>query len=803
MTLPVVFTANGSTGYNLTKSLRFRSSASAYLNRTNTTPTNANKWTWSGWVKRGALGSQNSLFGSWKTANGVVQCYFQSNDTFRFYASDSTNTTYVDYQTSAVYRDPSAWYHVVVGFDNTGVTASVNIYVNGTQITSFGTSSNTLATLSSVPFNASGITAYIGQSRTTANAAFGYLDGYQAEINFVDGQQLTPSSFGSTNATTGVWQPAKYTGTYGTNGFYLPFTNTTSTTTLGYDFSGNSNNWTTNNLSLTAGTTYDSMTDVPTLTSATAANYNVLNPIALGTSTLSNGNLTAVLSTTTSTTYSTLGMDSGKWYWEVTYTTAFSNALFVGVNQFGNITTAGSSAGPAGTGGVGYYGFNGNKYVNGGSAAAYGSTFTTGDVIGVALDVGGGTVTFYKNNTSQGSITLPTKTSSWMACFDNGSGGGTQTIAVNFGQQPYVYTPPTGFLALNTYNLPTSTIVKGNTVMDAVTRNGFGSSGGAITSLNFKPDFIWEKTRSSVSDNNLADSVRGSTKLLASNTTSAEATNTTYITGFTSNGYTFGTGDYGTSTTLVDWVWQAGQGTTSSNTNGSITSTVSVNASAGFSVVTWTGTSAVSATIGHGLGVAPKFVIIKQRTPANAGLLYDWNSYHASLGADYFIGLNATGSASSYTVADLWSRTNPSSTVVTLGSSVGTGATGYNVNNYSGTTYVAYCWSEIAGFSKFGSYTGNGSTYGPFIYTGFRPRFVLIKNAGATGDWTIMDTARDTYNAAITSLYPNLANSEGGGNIDILSNGFKIHNTTYQNGNGNTMIYAAFAENPFKNALAR
>jgi hypothetical protein len=367
--------------------------------------------------------------------------------------------------------------------------------------------------------------------------------------------------------------------------------------------------------------------------------------------------------------------------------------------------------------------------------------------------------------------------------------------------------------------MPTPTIPAGNLFMNATLYTGNSGTQSIVNGVAgqaFQPDFVWLKSRSNALDNGLYDSVRGIQKDLGSNSTGAENYGGTgELTAFNSNGFTLvNSGNYQTNQsgyTYVGWQWKAG-GTATTIAVGSISSgvpsvasSVSANTTSGFSIVTWTGTSAVSATIGHGLGVAPKFVIIKQRTPANAGLLYDWNSYHASLGADYFIGLNATGGATSYTVADLWSRTNPSNTVITLGSSVGTGATGYNVNNYSGTTYVAYCWAEIAGFSKFGSYTGNGSTDGPFIYTGFRPKFVLMKASSSTSNWTIIDTSRDTYNYTQYGLYPNLSNSESNpGAMDILSNGLKIRSTfTDVNGSGTTYIYMAFAENPFKYANAR
>ena len=780
----------GDEGYNISRSLRFRSSASAYLNRTPSSTGNRRTWTWSGWVKRGKLGAFSDLYTANDGSGGsdLDSFEFNSSDVIRIYFQGAVSAYLV---TTQVFRDPSAWYHIVLAVDTTQATSSnrIKLYVNGVQVTSFSTATYPSQNYDTY-FNLSGRSTVIGASAQTSPS--GFFDGYQAEINFIDGQQLTPSSFGSTNALTGVWQPAKYTGTYGTNGFYLPFTNTTSTSTLGNDFSGNSNTWTVNNISLTAGTSYDSMTDVPTLTSATTANYCVLNPLDYenSTFTLSNANLTFAGARTASGSYytrSTVAVTSGKWYWEVTPTNVGAGPnLVVGIQSLPSALTGGGSLTLNGYA----YGADGLKWNNGGTAS-YGATWTNGDVIGIAYDATAGTITFYKNNTSQGTAFTGITAGTYTPIIEMSTGGVARTVAgsVNFGQQGFTYTPPTGFVALNTFNLPTSTIVKGNTVMDAVTRNGFGSSGGAITSLNFKPDFIWEKTRSSVSDNNLADSVRGSTKLLASNTTSAEATNTTYITGFTSNGYTFGTGDYGTSTTLVDWVWQAGQGTNTTNTAGSITSTVSANPTAGFSVVTYTTPASGAFTVGHGLGVAPSFIINRIRTIAN-----NWYCYHVSLGNNTEIVLNTTTAAVS--AGGDWNSTSPTSSVF----SMGTGWAG----SYS---MISYCWSEVAGFSKFGSYTGNGSADGSFVYLGFRPRFVMIKrsDAGAV-NWYIFDTARDTYNAAGLELYPNLSNAEADGrpDLDILSNGFKIRSTSGgQNTSGATYIYACFAESPFKYSLGR
>jgi hypothetical protein len=283
-------------------------------------------------------------------------------------------------------------------------------------------------------------------------------------------------------------------------------------------------------------------------------------------------------------------------------------------------------------------------------------------------------------------------------------------------------------------------------------------------------------------------------KGLISNTTGAETTDTQGVTAFGSAGFTVGTNtDYNNlAATYVAWQWQAGQGSTSSNTNGTITSTVSVNASAGFSVVTYTGTGA-NATVGHGLGVAPSMVIAKNRSSGADA----WCIYHVGLtSAAFFIKLNSTDAQASG--VGVWNSTAPTSSVFSVGSSSGA--------NGSTNAMVAYCWTPIAGFSAFGSYTGNGSTDGPFVYTGFRPRWVLIKSSSAGSQWILHDTARDTYNTTSATLFPNLSNAEAANNsFDMLSNGFKIRTGAGDSTNDSsaTYIYMAYAENPFKNALAR
>jgi hypothetical protein len=361
----------------------------------------------------------------------------------------------------------------------------------------------------------------------------------------------------------------------------------------------------------------------------------------------------------------------------------------------------------------------------------------------------------------------------------------------NFGQQPFTYTPPTGFVALNTYNLPTSTIVAGNKVMDATTYTGTLLSNSITNAGAFKPDLVWVKSRSAATDNKLTDSVRGVTKGLISNTTGAETTDTQGLTAFGTGGFTVGTNtDYNNlSATYVAWQWQAGQGTTSSNTSGSITSTVSVNASAGFSVVTYTGTG-VNATIGHGLGVAPQFIAIKIRNNS-----YSWRNYHVSTGNTGYVYFN---SSDAYTASSTtFNNTSPTSSVFSVGTEANT--------NASGGTFVAYCWAQVAGFSQFGTFVGNGTADNVFVYLGFRPKFLMFKpTTGAGGNWVTMDSSRDTYNVAVNLLNPDGSGAEYTASViqvDFLSNGFKVRGSWA----GFTLnpIYAAFAENPFKNALAR
>ena len=447
--------ANSAGGdYNLENSLRFRSSASAYLSRTPTVAGNRKTFTISLWMK-GGLESSPALFQARESSSTGQPHFVLLGSAGSLYILDQSPT--IQIITTAVFRDPSAWYHVVVAIDTTEAIAAdrAKIYVNGEKLESF-------STLNTFPLNydtaVNNTVRHLVGARmpNSSTALVSYLDGYLTEVNFVDGQALTASDFGDTNSTTGVWQPIEYEGTYGTNGFYLKG--------RGTDNSGNGNNWTENNFNTTnsALTTYDIMTDVPTLTDEDTANYAVMNPLDLAsTSTvISNGNLkVSHTGAVWNADRATMGVSSGKWYWEVIVSVVgytFAGGVMKTELAILNNTFPGNNSYPSGSS-FGYY-FTGSKYGGGLVNAAYGASYTNGDTIGTALDLDAGTITFYKNGVSQGVA--------WTGLsgeFAPSTGlYNTSNHLVNFGQQPFRYTPPTGHLKLNTFNLPDSSIVDGS-----------------------------------------------------------------------------------------------------------------------------------------------------------------------------------------------------------------------------------------------------------------------------------------------------------------------------------------------------
>jgi hypothetical protein len=673
------------------------------------------------------------------------------------------------------------------------------MYVNGVQLTSFSTATYPAQNLNSTFIN----TANIHRIGAHTNAGY-YFDGYLTEINFIDGQQLTPASFGYADTATGVWQPLPYTGTYGTNGFYLNFSDNSAATAaaIGKDYSGNGNNWTPNNISVTSGATYDSMVDSPSSYGTDRGNYCVWNPNFRFSysggfaGTFSNGNLQVATGGNPTQFAGSMALPDGA-YFEVTPSSIDVNRTYVGLFAVSrsNLVTSTTANAYAGTYNV-LYSNDGNIYVNttsGSNIFGAFSTYTNSDVISVAYK--SGKIYFAKNNVWQNSG-VPASGTGYVATGWDAYGdllpycGFNSTFTGNFGQQPFTYTPPTGFIGVCSPNMSVPTINNGANYMAATTYIGNGSTQtitNTVNGVSFAPDFAWVKVRSTAgTDHYLADTVRGATKYLQSDTTAAEGTNNG-ITAFNSNGFSVGAvGDTNTNgATIVGWNWKAG-GTAVTNNDGNRTASVSANTTAGFSVVTYTFSTSATNTIGHGLGVAPSMIIMKNRTQA-----YNWEVYHVSLGYTQRLILNSTGAAT----ASYWAAT-PTSTVFSV-------TTSDALNN---DNLVAYCFAPIASYSAFGTYTGNGSADGPFVYFGFRPRWIMLKQSDNVRNWYMYDSSRDPYNLTSHELYPNLSNAEAANTIgiDILSNGFKIRSSdSAWNASSGTYIYAAFAENPFKYARAR
>ena len=405
----------------------------------------------------------------------------------------------------------------------------------------------------------------------------------------------------------------------------------------------------------------------------------------------------------------TIGVSSGKWYFEVDVITRSGSIPVMGIG----IAESSVNGGPSAAGSYAYH-YTGQKYTP--SLASYsGNSYGAGDMIGVAMDLDNGTVECFKNGTSQGTLVSSLPAGTYHPTIYT---YGTHEVIANFGQRAFAYTPPTGFdNALNTANLPAPDIADGSDYFNTVLYTG-DNTNQAITGVGFQPDLVWIKSRSNETDHVWQDAVRGAQKFIRSNSTTTELTDNGTITSFDSDGFTIGSGNTyvavnNSGWTFAAWNWLASNTSGSSNTDGSITSTVSANPTAGFSIVTYTGTGA-NATVGHGLGVAPKMVIIKRREVGS-----NWAVYHDGFGPTK-VALLDSGIVPVSQGSTYWQSTAPSDTVVTLGTTT-------VVNGLNGT-YVAYCFAEVESYSKIGSFVGNGSADGPFIHTGFSESWLLIKN---------------------------------------------------------------------------
>lgn len=765
--------------YEIEKSLRFRASASAYLSRTPGVAGNRRTWTWSGWVKRGALTEQRCLFTNEVISTVSEYVVFSAANEIEVGFSPSGGAATLYRRSTALFRDPSAHYNIVVAVDTPNATAQnrIRVYVNNTEITSW--SVNVAVTQNQDTFFNTTNRHCLGAVAASSSLGTSPFDGYLSEINFVDGQALDPTSFGEFDAN-GVWVPKRYTGTYGTNGFHLPFSDGTSLSTLTADASGNGNNWTANNISLTAGATYDWMDDTPT------NNFPVLNPLytrSTSTASAANLNFTTAAALSSEMAGTIQIPETGKWYWECVATAMSSSRAIFGVGRL----YAGTTYSAETAFGISIYSNAGEIITNNTVVQTVGA-FGVNDVIGIAVNKDSGEVSFYKNGTL-----LTTRAFSATELFPllNDADNITSVSGhINFGQRPFAYTPPTGYQKLCTANLPAPTIAKPSDHFDV--KLYVGNSGTqSITGLNFQPDLVWMKSRGRAVDHAWYDSVRGVQKQLESNNTGAETTEATGLTAFNADGWTMGALDQINSTTstnaYVAWAWKA-NGAAVTNTAGTITSQVSANTTAGFSIVTYTGNGGTNVSVGHGLGVVPKVTIVKRRTGGTG----DWVFYTTVIdGSQDFLSLNSTNAK-----GDAGSSAATSS-LFYLGGSAS--------DNASGSTYVAYCFAEVPGFSKIGSYTGNGSADGPFVYCGFKPKWVLWKRTGtAGGNWMMLDGTREPENVLDLQLYPNLSNAETGGTaIDFTANGFKIRTADGTVNNNELNIFLAFAETPFNYSRAR
>ena len=905
---PNPFFIAGKKAYEVERSLRFNDDDNAYLNRTPSSASNRTTFTLSVWVKRASnLDEFQRIFEAGADTSNRTYFTFDGDDKLEINHRDGGSEA-VNLTTTARFRDVSAWYHIVLAIDTTQSTSSdrIKIYVNGTQQTDFDTSTYPN---SSKEFDINSTAVhYIG--RTTNNTS--KFDGYMAEINFIDGFQYDPSYFGETDAITGQWNPKKYTGGYGSNGFYLNFSDNsgTSATTLGKDSSGNGNNFTPNNFATT-----DAVKDSPTNNFCT---FNLLSKD--GGTTLSEGNL-KISSSNYGNNTGTFFLTSGKWYWE-----GLGDGYVVAIcgNAGQNFATSLSGSGSKS---IGYW-FGGQAYWDGGNSGTE-TSYSSTDIVAAALDMDNGTIKFYKNNTliydlTFGSGTVPDLSAGVFPNYNNGGVSASRTVNFNFGVDSsfagnktaqgntdgngigdFYYAPPSGHLAICSANLPDPTILLPDNHFNTILYTGNDSNDRDITGVGFQPDWLWIKNRQQTDWHQLCDAVRGANKVLFSNTTDGESTDNSngHVNSFLPDGFNITAGDSGNvnenNENYVAWNWNAGDtdgktyavkvvsdsgnkyrfddfGTSavtldlaeggtyifdqsdssnsghplrfsttsdgthgggseyttgvttsgtpgssgaytqiivaasaptlyyycsvhsgmggqantnstlgSSNFDGTLQSTVKVNATAGFSIVSYTVGNFSGMTMGHGLGVSPVIAISKKRSGTS-----DWSVQFVNPSdnsTDYMF-LNKT---------DAKGDTSTYFTSTTVKDGFGTGA--------NGDTIIQYVFSEVAGYSKFGSYTGNGNADGTFIFLGFRPAWFVVKRTDTTNNWRTFDAKRSTFNEVDKRLYLDTTNSEStGSDIDFLSNGVKMRNSDNgMNASGGTYIYLAFAESPFKNARAR
>lgn len=814
-----------------TQSLRFDRSSSSYLIKENTSVTSTQKWTLSVWIKRCSLGTEQGILGSSATAEYIR---FQSDDTLRYrlYTSSSQRISMI---TSTKFRDTSNFFHLVCAVDlsNTTDNDKAIIYVNGTR-QPLGTN----ITTSTDTYNSKMLQN--GGHYWNLGRYSGYFDGYMADVHLIDGQQLDPTYFAQTKS--GVWIPKEYTGTYGNSGARLEFKGTgTSTssgtvstpTNIGDDSSGNNNHFHANNVSA-----HDSnMPDCPENNFAT---FNVLTGHTA--TTMSEGNLRgkgANSSNILESQSSTIGVTSGKWYAEFRaddlVNDTQNNGTQIGVTTVPYIRGSGNQNGYV----------VGNTRVNldqsGGAYLGVDQNISTtigsyadGDIIGVALNVDDSEVSFYKNgsaitNATNASIN-PQNDLHFFEIQLRKYDGDTSQITANFGQDStfsgavsgggntdsrgrgdFKYSVPSGgYLALCTANLPDLAIspnqqTQADDHFDTIIYDG--SSSNKTVTTNFQADWLWFKERTTTGiQPQMFDSSRlhssSSAKFgrkLEPNSTGAEG-DSTAVQSQSGNDITLlggvSTTNDASSRTYTMWHWKANGGNTTSfsEVGNNPGGTHQANTTGGFSIVTYTGTGS-SGTVSHGLGAVPGMYLVKNRDVST----HNWLMWHQDLATNGFIALNLTQQA--YYDSARFTSNNPTSSVFYVGTDASTNADGEN--------FVAYVFAEVEGYSRFGSYESNNDADGTFVYTGFRPAFLITKNIDRNSmSWIMYDNKRDTSNEMNNNF--NIGTSSEpyhstGSSIDFLSNGFKFRDgsSSWNNYSTETYIYMAFAEQPFKFSNAR
>jgi hypothetical protein len=776
--------ANPGVTYEIDQSIRFNDDDSAYLSRTPGSAGNRRTWTFSCWVKRANItGANCPIF----TAGGDEWLMFLSGNTLGFNQDGTNNYRIV---TTQLFRDPGAWMHVVLRVDTTNATAGdrFRLYINGSEVTDFGTDTNPPLNYDTAMNN----TVEHNIGKLIGSSAF--FDGYLAEINHIDGSSLAPGSFGETNEDTGQWVPKKYSGSYGTNGFYIDGRDSSD---LGDDESGNGNDYASNNLAAA-----DQVTDSPT------NNHCTLNSIKQDQTGLSNGNLQFTTSSTSThkMASATIAQTSGKWYCEVTCNATLGSNARIGIIPEDNVNFTGSNAHVGDDANSFAYVDNGQKESNN-SQSSYGASYANGDVIAMALNLDDNEITFYKDGSSQGAISITANTEYRFAASQYNAGG----MLFNFGQAAFAATPPTGFKALTKENLPDPTIADPSAYFQSTTYTGNGSTQSITNAGNsdLQPDLIWIRNRDATDGNVLTDAVRGATKILATDSTGAESTDADTVTAFASDGFALGDDDKVNTNTenYVAWQWKADSAWSEDATGNILASSGRRNTTAGFSICSWTHQTSGNYAIKHGLSTTPEFLMTKSRDNT-----VNWDTWHQDL-ADTAkrILVNTTGAE----ITAYWVNASDSAdgsgayTDIQSGESPVTASLfGFQHDNFAATDdIIGYFWTGIEGYSSFGKYVGNGSsTAAPFVYTGFRPALVVTKNISNSGDaWPVADAARSPFNVANATVFWNQTTAETTGYaIDLLSNGFRPASADHSvNESGATIIYAAWAESPFKTANAR